>query len=89
VIIDGDGIYTEAAIHVPEADRLGVPVFAIALGDTTVRSDLVLRGVEHNRIGYLGNELPLLFVSKRSTWVVRVRGSPYCTRARKSWARTS
>ncbi|HOY29855.1 MAG TPA: hypothetical protein PLR96_12845, partial [Flavobacteriales bacterium] len=42
------------------ADKLGAPVYAIALGDTTVRPDLLLRGVEHNRIGYLGNELPLL-----------------------------
>ncbi|HQW06663.1 MAG: hypothetical protein IPH05_03755 [Flavobacteriales bacterium] len=60
VIIDGDGIYTRGRDPRSSADRLGVPVFAIALGDTTVRSDLVLRGVEHNRIGYLGNELPLL-----------------------------
>ena len=60
VIIDGDGIYNRGRDPRSIADKLGVPVFAIALGDTTVRPDLVLRGVEHNRIGYLGNELPLL-----------------------------
>lgn len=60
VIIDGDGIYNRGRDPRSEVDRLGVPVHTIALGDTTVRPDLVLRGVEHNRIGYLGNELPLL-----------------------------
>lgn len=60
VIIDGDGIYNRGRDPRSSADKLGAPVFAIALGDTTVRPDLVLRGVEHNRIGYLGNELPLL-----------------------------
>ncbi|MBL7945308.1 MAG: hypothetical protein JNN32_04530 [Flavobacteriales bacterium] len=60
VIIDGDGIYNRGRDPRGAADKLGAPVFAIALGDTTVRPDLLLRGVEHNRIGYLGNELPLL-----------------------------
>lgn len=60
VIIDGDGIYNRGRDPRAAADQLGVPVFAIALGDTTVRPDLLLRGVDHNRIGYLGNELPLL-----------------------------
>ena len=60
VIIDGDGIYNRGRDPRTAADQLAVPVFAIALGDTTVRPDLLLRGVDHNRIGYLGNELPLL-----------------------------
>ena len=60
VIIDGDGIFNRGRDPRLEVDRLGVPVHAIALGDTTVYPDLVLRSVEHNRIGYLGNELPLL-----------------------------
>lgn len=60
VIIDGDGIFNRGRDPRLEVDRLGVPVHTIALGDTTVRPDLVLRNVEHNRIGYLGNELPLL-----------------------------
>lgn len=59
VILDGDGIYNRGRDPRSDADRLGVPVFAVALGDTTVRPDLVLRGVEHNRIGYLGNDMPL------------------------------
>lgn len=60
VIIDGDGIYNQGRDPRLAAARLGVPVFSIALGDTTVRPDLVLRDVEHNRITYLGNEFPLV-----------------------------
>lgn len=60
VIIDGDGLYNRGRDPRAVVDALGVPVHAIALGDTTVRPDLVLRAVEHNRIGYLGNELPIL-----------------------------
>lgn len=60
VVIDGDGIYNRGRDPRLAAERLGVPVFPILLGDTTVRPDLVLREVEHNRITYLGNEFPLL-----------------------------
>lgn len=60
VIVDGDGIYNTGRDPRLSAERLGVPVYAIALGDTTVRPDLVLRNVDHNRITYLGNEFPVV-----------------------------
>jgi hypothetical protein len=60
VILDGDGIYNRGRDPRLAASRLGVPVHVVALGDTTVRPDLALRSVEHNRISYLGNEFPLL-----------------------------
>lgn len=60
VVIDGDGIQNRGRDPRLDAVRLGVPVFTIALGDTTVRPDLVLKAVEHNRICFLGNEFPLL-----------------------------
>lgn len=60
VIVDGDGIYNRGRDPRLVAERLGVPVYTIALGDTTVRPDLILKNVEHNRITYLGNEFPLL-----------------------------
>lgn len=60
VVIDGDGIYNRGRDPRLAAERLGVPVYAILLGDTTVRPDLALRGTEHNRITYLGNQFPLL-----------------------------
>ncbi len=60
VVIDGDGIFNRGRDPRISAERLGVPVFAIMLGDTTVRPDLVLQQVDHNRITYLGNQFPLL-----------------------------
>lgn len=60
VIIDGDGIWNRGSDPRGSAQQLGVPVFVLAMGDTTVKTDLVLKTVEHNRIAYLGNEFPLL-----------------------------
>lgn len=60
VIVDGDGIWNRGSDPRLSARRIGVPVYTIAMGDTTVRTDLVLKAVEHNRITYLGNEFPLL-----------------------------
>ena len=60
VILDGDGIINRGRDPRQEAERLGVPVYTIALGDTTVKPDLLLKAVEHNRISYLGNEFPVL-----------------------------
>ncbi len=87
VIIDGDGIQNRGRDPRLEADRLGVPVFTIALGDTTIHPDLVLKGVEHNRITYLGNEFPVLarvqasHLKGRSTRViVRHEGREVATR---------
>lgn len=60
VILTGDGISNRGRDPRLEAVRIGVPVHTIALGDTTVRPDLTLKAVEHNRINFLGNEFPVL-----------------------------
>ena len=60
VILDGDGIYNRGRDPRYAAERLGVPVYTIALGDTTVRPDLLVRGVDHNRIAFLGNDVPVV-----------------------------
>lgn len=82
VLLDGDGIVNRGRDPRLEAERLGVPVHTIALGDTTVRPDLALRGVEHNRIAFLGNEFPVSvqiaadhLAGKRTRAVVRRDGS--------------
>lgn len=59
VILDGDGIVNRGRDPRFDADRLQVPVFTIALGDTVVRPDLVVKAVDHNRICFLGNEFPV------------------------------
>lgn len=59
VVLDGDGIVNRGRDPRLEAAQLGVPVHAVALGDTTVRPDIAIRAVEHNRIAFLGNEFPV------------------------------
>lgn len=60
VILDGDGIYNRGRDPRWSAVRLGVPVHTVALGDTTVRPDVALKGADHNRIAFLGNEVPVV-----------------------------
>jgi hypothetical protein len=60
VIVDGDGIQNQGRDPRLEATRLGVPVYTVLLGDTTVYPDLTLKDVEHNAITYLGNSTPVL-----------------------------
>lgn len=59
IIIASDGLYNKGFSPVSAASRVKVPVFTIGLGDTTLRRDLVLKNVIHNRIAYLGNTFPL------------------------------
>ncbi len=59
VVLDGDGIQNQGRDARLEATRLGVPVYTVLLGDTTVHPDLVVKGVEHNAITYLGNGTPV------------------------------
>lgn len=56
VILATDGIYNEGSNPLYTATRLGAPVYAIALGDTTPRRDIVVKRVFHNRIAYLGDK---------------------------------
>lgn len=63
VIVASDGIYNQGQSPVYAAERIKAPIFAIALGDTTVRKDLVLTKVVHNRIAFLGNTFPLEIVT--------------------------
>jgi hypothetical protein len=60
VVLDGDGIQNQGRDPRLEATRLGVPVYTILLGDTIVHPDLLVKGVDHNAITYLGNGTPVL-----------------------------
>lgn len=59
VIVASDGIYNQGQSPVYAAERIKAPVFTIAMGDTTIRKDLVLTKVVHNGIAFLGNTFPL------------------------------
>ena len=62
VILASDGIYNRGLHPVSAATETGAPVITIALGDTTVRRDLILEKINYNRVAYLNNEFPVEIV---------------------------
>ncbi len=56
LILASDGIYNEGSNPVYSGNQLAVPIYTIALGDTTPKKDLALRRVFHNKIAYLGDK---------------------------------
>ena len=59
VVLSSDGINNRGQNPTTVAERLGVPVYTVALGDTTPRRDAALSNIRHNRIAYLGNSFPV------------------------------
>jgi len=59
LIIATDGLYNEGASPAYGPSGVKIPVFPIALGDTTVRRDLYIPSVQHNRLAFLGNAFPI------------------------------
>lgn len=59
VIIASDGLYNNGQNPVYSSAQNKFHVYTIALGDTTVRKDLILSKVLSNRIAYLGNKFPI------------------------------
>ena len=60
LVIASDGIYNQGASPESWLSKFkGSPVFTMALGDTTIRKDIIVTDVEHNRLAYLGNEFPV------------------------------
>ncbi len=56
VVMATDGIYNEGSNPLYAGAKLNVPVYTIALGDTTLKKDLILKRVFHNKIAYLGDK---------------------------------
>lgn len=59
VILAGDGIYNRGINPLYEQRKLDVPVLAVALGDTSIRSDLVIANVRYNRMAFYENDFPV------------------------------
>ena len=60
VVVAGDGIYNKGSDPIYLAEKLGIiPVYAVALGDTTRKTDALIKQVDHNKTAYLGNEFPI------------------------------
>jgi len=59
VILLSDGIYNRGTNPRYTVENLNVPVYTIALGDTTVRRDARISETAANRIAFLGNSFPI------------------------------
>lgn len=59
VIMATDGLYNNGSSPVYASDKIKAPIYTIALGDTTVKKDIILLKTDHNRIVYLGNDFPV------------------------------
>lgn len=60
VVLVSDGNVNEGDNPIYDAELLGLPVYSVMLGDTTVPSDVVLRSVIVNDITYVGARVPVL-----------------------------
>ncbi len=59
VVLASDGIYNQGMNPLYSAQKIRAPMYTIALGDTSVQKDVILKKVNYNRIAYLGNKFPV------------------------------
>jgi hypothetical protein len=56
VVMATDGIYNEGSNPIYTGAKLNVPIYTVALGDTTPQKDVVIKRIFHNNIAYLGDK---------------------------------
>lgn len=59
LIVASDGIYNMGANPVYQAKDWSHPIYTVALGDTSIRKDLIIAKVNFNRMVYLNNKFPV------------------------------
>ncbi len=59
VILATDGLFNRGRNPLYLPQKIMTPVYNIALGDTTVKADLLVSDVRHNRIAFLGDRFPV------------------------------
>jgi hypothetical protein len=62
VILASDGLYNKGVNPLYTSEKIKAPIYTIAMGDTTIKKDIILLKVEHNRLAYLGNKFPIQVV---------------------------
>jgi hypothetical protein len=77
VLLITDGTVTTGPSAVYEAEELGIPVFAVGIGDSSEPHDVLVRKVVANTITYVGNRVPVNATIKSSARHPRVRCSPF------------
>jgi hypothetical protein len=59
VVVAGDGLYNRGTDPVYSTTNMQWPVYTIAMGDTSVHSDLKISDVRLNRLVYLNDQFPV------------------------------
>lgn len=59
LVIYSDGIINKGINPINQTEKFKFPIYTVALGDTTVKKDLILQKVNHNQVAYLGNKFPV------------------------------
>lgn len=59
VILASDGIYNKGTNPLYLNRNFNAPVYTVALGDTTLQKDILIKQVQHNQLAYLNNTFPV------------------------------
>lgn len=59
LIVVSDGIYNKGSNPVYAAEKLGYPIYAVAMGDTNEIRDVLIQKINHNQVAYAGNNFPV------------------------------
>ena len=75
VILATDGIYNKGSNPYYAAEKLSVPVFSVALGDTSLHKDVLIMNISVSKQVYLNDEFPFeimveadKYTAKKSSW---------------------
>lgn len=64
IIVASDGLYNKGSNPINSFKRFNVPLYTIALGDTTVYRDVLISDIATNRLAYLGNKFPVAITAE-------------------------
>lgn len=59
LILASDGIYNRGANPLYSSEKISYPIYTIALGDTNVQKDIIIKKINYNKTTFLGNAFPL------------------------------
>jgi hypothetical protein len=62
MIVASDGLFNQGSNPLYSDQLAQIPLYTIAMGDTTVKRDLLIAEVNANRLAYLGNKFPVSIV---------------------------
>ncbi len=72
LVIASDGIINKGANPLYIAEKFKFPVYTIALGDTTLKKDVLIQKINHNQVVYLENKFPVEVVLQS----LKLKGKP-------------